>query len=54
MFWWHYRSPYRTQDPDKPWPIVLWLQGGPVRLFMVLASNFDVKNCDFFFSFFVQ
>ncbi|KAI5666468.1 hypothetical protein M9H77_16321 [Catharanthus roseus] len=29
MFWWHYRSPYRTQDPDKPWPIVLWLQGGP-------------------------
>lgn len=29
MFWWYYRSPYRTQDPNKPWPIILWLQGGP-------------------------
>ncbi|PIN21965.1 Serine carboxypeptidase [Handroanthus impetiginosus] len=29
MFWWYYRSPYRTQDPAKPWPIILWLQGGP-------------------------
>ncbi|PWA78007.1 peptidase S10, serine carboxypeptidase, Alpha/Beta hydrolase fold protein [Artemisia annua] len=29
MFWWHYKSPYRTQDPSKPWPIILWLQGGP-------------------------
>ncbi|KAG8387573.1 hypothetical protein BUALT_Bualt02G0035400 [Buddleja alternifolia] len=29
MFWWYYRSPYRTQDPSKPWPIILWLQGGP-------------------------
>ncbi|BAT90485.1 Serine carboxypeptidase-like 51 [Vigna angularis] len=29
MFWWLYRSPYRVEDPSKPWPIVLWLQGGP-------------------------
>ncbi|GJX35442.1 serine carboxypeptidase-like protein 51 [Tanacetum coccineum] len=29
MFWWYYKSPYRTQDPNKPWPIILWLQGGP-------------------------
>ncbi|KAL0417657.1 UNVERIFIED_CONTAM: Serine carboxypeptidase-like 51 [Sesamum radiatum] len=29
MFWWYYRSPYRTQDPAKPWPVILWLQGGP-------------------------
>ncbi|PIM98309.1 Serine carboxypeptidase [Handroanthus impetiginosus] len=29
MFWWYYRSPYRTQDPNKPWPVILWLQGGP-------------------------
>ncbi|KAL5169823.1 Serine carboxypeptidase-like 51 [Glycine soja] len=29
MFWWHYKSPYRVEDPSKPWPIVLWLQGGP-------------------------
>lgn len=30
MFWWHYKSPYRVEDPSKPWPIILWLQGGPV------------------------
>ncbi|KAF8396492.1 hypothetical protein HHK36_018115 [Tetracentron sinense] len=29
MFWWLYRSPYRIEDPSKPWPIILWLQGGP-------------------------
>ncbi|GMP88747.1 hypothetical protein CsSME_00040614 [Camellia sinensis var. sinensis] len=29
MFWWYYRSPYRVEDPEKPWPIILWLQGGP-------------------------
>nr|GMD71308.1 serine carboxypeptidase-like 51 [Ipomoea batatas] len=29
MFWWHYKSPYRVEDPNKPWPIILWLQGGP-------------------------
>ncbi|KAL5835468.1 hypothetical protein ACOSQ4_014965 [Xanthoceras sorbifolium] len=27
--WWLYRSPYRVEDPSKPWPILLWLQGGP-------------------------
>ncbi|KAL8247253.1 hypothetical protein R6Q59_008469 [Mikania micrantha] len=30
MFWWHYKSPYRIHNPKKPWPIILWLQGGPV------------------------
>ncbi|KAI7756615.1 hypothetical protein M8C21_021366, partial [Ambrosia artemisiifolia] len=29
MFWWYYKSPYIVHDPKKPWPIVLWLQGGP-------------------------
>lgn len=29
MFWWLYKSPYRVDDPSKPWPIILWLQGGP-------------------------
>ncbi|KAF9594652.1 hypothetical protein IFM89_034335 [Coptis chinensis] len=29
MFYWHYKSPYRVEDPNSPWPIVLWLQGGP-------------------------
>lgn len=29
MFWWLYKSPYRIENPSKPWPIILWLQGGP-------------------------
>ncbi|KAL1827724.1 hypothetical protein DCAR_0206907 [Daucus carota subsp. sativus] len=29
MFWWYYKSPLRTQDPNNPWPVILWLQGGP-------------------------
>ncbi|OVA19471.1 Peptidase S10 [Macleaya cordata] len=29
MFWWLYKSPFRVEDPSKPWPIILWLQGGP-------------------------
>ncbi|KAF7848017.1 hypothetical protein BT93_L2360 [Corymbia citriodora subsp. variegata] len=29
MFWWLYRSPNRVEDPSKPWPVILWLQGGP-------------------------
>ncbi|XP_054792043.1 serine carboxypeptidase-like 51 isoform X1 [Prosopis cineraria] len=29
MFWWLYKSPYRVENPSKPWPIILWLQGGP-------------------------
>lgn len=32
MFWWLYRSPNRVEDPSKPWPIILWLQGGPVSI----------------------
>ncbi|KAI6675721.1 hypothetical protein NL676_003627 [Syzygium grande] len=29
LFWWLYRSPYRVEDPSKPWPVLLWHQGGP-------------------------
>ncbi|KAL3532011.1 hypothetical protein ACH5RR_005532 [Cinchona calisaya] len=29
MFWWLYKSPQRVDDPAKPWPVILWLQGGP-------------------------
>ncbi|KAK4763528.1 hypothetical protein SAY87_012966 [Trapa incisa] len=29
MFWWLYRSPNRVKDSSKPWPVILWLQGGP-------------------------
>ncbi|RCV32517.1 hypothetical protein SEVIR_7G029200v4 [Setaria viridis] len=29
MFWLWYRSPQRVSTPARPWPTVLWLQGGP-------------------------
>ncbi|CAH9072729.1 unnamed protein product [Cuscuta europaea] len=29
MFWWLQKSPFRVNDPNKPWPIILWLHGGP-------------------------
>ncbi|XP_057954452.1 serine carboxypeptidase-like 51 isoform X2 [Malania oleifera] len=29
MFWWLYRSPHRVRNSSKPWPTILWLQGGP-------------------------
>ncbi|KAG7029856.1 Serine carboxypeptidase-like 51, partial [Cucurbita argyrosperma subsp. argyrosperma] len=29
MFWWLYRSPSRVDVGSKPWPTILWLQGGP-------------------------
>ncbi|KAL3530481.1 hypothetical protein ACH5RR_009803 [Cinchona calisaya] len=29
MFWWYYRSPYKVEDANNPWPVILWLQGGP-------------------------
>ncbi|KAL3530472.1 hypothetical protein ACH5RR_009794 [Cinchona calisaya] len=29
MFWLYYRSPNTIQHPENPWPIILWLQGGP-------------------------
>ncbi|CAN6270829.1 unnamed protein product [Urochloa humidicola] len=29
MFWLWYRSPQKISTPAKPWPTVLWLQGGP-------------------------
>ncbi|KAM0888990.1 hypothetical protein ACQ4PT_027997 [Festuca glaucescens] len=29
LFWWYYKSPQRVSTPSKPWPTVLWLQGGP-------------------------
>lgn len=35
MFWWHYKSPYRVEDSSKPWPIILWLQGGPVSIILL-------------------
>uniref|UniRef100_A0A0D9VUU6 Carboxypeptidase n=1 Tax=Leersia perrieri TaxID=77586 RepID=A0A0D9VUU6_9ORYZ len=29
VFWWYYKSPETVSSSAKPWPTVLWLQGGP-------------------------
>uniref|UniRef100_A0ACD5X206 Uncharacterized protein n=1 Tax=Avena sativa TaxID=4498 RepID=A0ACD5X206_AVESA len=31
LFWWFYKSPHRVSSPGKPWPTILWLQGGPIK-----------------------
>jgi hypothetical protein len=43
LFWWYYKSTHRVTTPTKPWPTVLWLQGGPVRsslFFLNLTPTF--------------
>lgn len=46
MFWWYYKSPYRTQDSNNPWPIILWLQGGPVSTCVHdFIQMWKVKTC---------
>ena len=57
MFWWLYRSPYRAESPSKPWPIILWLQGGPVSVILhhikykrnpeIHKSCLEFKICEF-------
>lgn len=46
MFWWHYKSPYRVEDPSKPWPIILWLQGGPVSFLCICVC---MCGCIYFY-----
>lgn len=40
MFWWLYRSQQRVDNGPTPWPTVLWLQGGPVSIqILILKMN---------------
>ncbi|XP_038685670.1 serine carboxypeptidase-like 51 [Tripterygium wilfordii] len=39
LFWWHFMSPFRVNNPSTPWPTVLWLQGGP-GISAVASGNF--------------
>ncbi|XP_045801771.1 serine carboxypeptidase-like 51 [Trifolium pratense] len=41
MFWWHYKSPYRVENSSEPWPIILWLGGGPPGGSAVAIGNFQ-------------
>ncbi|GAU34977.1 hypothetical protein TSUD_102990 [Trifolium subterraneum] len=29
MFFYYALSPYRVENSSEPWPIILWLPGGP-------------------------
>ncbi|XP_021692100.2 serine carboxypeptidase-like 51 isoform X2 [Hevea brasiliensis] len=46
MFWWLYKSPNRVENPSKPWPIILWLQGGPGASGVELGNFKEVGPLD--------
>ncbi|CAL4939775.1 unnamed protein product [Urochloa decumbens] len=46
LFWWYYKSPQRTSSPGKPWPTVLWLQGGPGASGVGLGNFLEVGPLD--------
>ncbi|OEL24099.1 Serine carboxypeptidase-like 51 [Dichanthelium oligosanthes] len=46
LFWWYYKSPQRTSTPTKPWPTVLWLQGGPGASGVGLGNFLEVGPLD--------
>ncbi|TXG58392.1 hypothetical protein EZV62_016221 [Acer yangbiense] len=46
LFWWLYKSPNRVDDPSKPWPILLWLQGGPGASGVGLGNFLEIGPLD--------
>ncbi|KAK1553796.1 hypothetical protein Q3G72_003692 [Acer saccharum] len=46
LFWWLYKSPNRVEDPSKPWPILLWLQGGPGGSGVGLGNFLEIGPLD--------
>ncbi|WVZ57184.1 hypothetical protein U9M48_007602 [Paspalum notatum var. saurae] len=46
LFWWYYKSPQRTSTPTKPWPTILWLQGGPGASGVGLGNFLEVGPLD--------
>ncbi|KQK21412.1 serine carboxypeptidase-like 51 [Brachypodium distachyon] len=46
LFWWYYKSPHRVSTPTKPWPTVLWLQGGPGASGVGLGNFLEVGPLD--------
>uniref|UniRef100_A0ACD5YF02 Uncharacterized protein n=1 Tax=Avena sativa TaxID=4498 RepID=A0ACD5YF02_AVESA len=46
LFWWYYKSPQRVSTPSKPWPTVLWLQGGPGASGVGLGNFMEVGPLD--------
>ncbi|KAK2424111.1 serine carboxypeptidase [Trifolium repens] len=46
MFWWHYKSPFRVENSSEPWPIILWLQGGPGGSGVGLGNFLEIGPLD--------
>nr|CAB3495706.1 unnamed protein product [Digitaria exilis] len=46
LFWWYYKSPHRTSTKAKPWPTILWLQGGPGASGVGLGNFLEVGPLD--------
>ncbi|KAJ0088375.1 hypothetical protein Patl1_32288 [Pistacia atlantica] len=46
LFWWLYKSPNRVEDPSKPWPILLWLQGGPGSSGVAFGNFIEIGPLD--------
>ncbi|KAF7077559.1 hypothetical protein CFC21_082095 [Triticum aestivum] len=46
LFWWYYKSPQRVSTPSKPWPTVLWLQGGPGASGVGIGNFLEVGPLD--------
>uniref|UniRef100_A0A0E0KEM0 Carboxypeptidase n=1 Tax=Oryza punctata TaxID=4537 RepID=A0A0E0KEM0_ORYPU len=46
LFWWYYKSPQRVSSPGKPWPTILWLQGGPGASGVGLGNFLEVGPLD--------
>ncbi|PIA43535.1 hypothetical protein AQUCO_01900136v1, partial [Aquilegia coerulea] len=46
LFWWLYKSPHRVEDPSKPWPVILWLQGGPGASGVGLGNFLEIGPLD--------
>ncbi|KAF5186646.1 Serine carboxypeptidase-like [Thalictrum thalictroides] len=46
LFWWLYKSPFRVEDPSKPWPVILWLQGGPGASGVGLGNFLEIGPLD--------
>jgi len=45
LFWYYYKSPHQVSSPEKPWPTILWLQGGPVQIiFPSLPLTLHILN----------
>jgi serine carboxypeptidase 1 len=46
MFWWLYKSPNRVDNSTKPWPTILWLQGGPGASGVAIGNFQEVGPLD--------